>query len=296
MDHLPQLLKQAASEIDATLASIFDAKTVAGRLRDAMAYAGLGGGKRLRGFLCLQAAALFPPVQGNISYLAAAIEAVHSYSLIHDDLPSMDDDDMRRGKPSLHRAFDEATAILAGDALLTLGFEILSSSEIHPNTAVTSRLTQALAVAIGGRGMVQGQMLDIVSSTAQSVAPDALLTQIHARKTGDLIAFAAASGAIWAAAQPEAEDALWAYGRALGLAFQIADDVLDVTADPHILGKTTGKDEAQNKLTYVELYGLDRARDMAADAVEQACASLEIFGPRGHILRDLAQFVIARES
>jgi farnesyl diphosphate synthase len=295
MENLSQRMKKAASEIDATLAAILDAKTVPGRLCDAMAYASLGGGKRLRGFLCLQGAALFAPTSGHILHLAAAIEAVHSYSLVHDDLPSMDDDDMRRGKPSLHRAFDEATAILAGDALLTLGFEIVSSPEISSNAAVTARLTQSLAAAIGARGMVQGQMLDIYAR-GEAATPDALLAQIHARKTGDLIAFAAASGAIWAGAEREAEQALWEYGRALGLAFQIADDVLDVTADPHILGKTTGKDEAQNKLTYVELYGLDEAKNMAAEAVGQACASLAWFGESAEILKALAQFVITRES
>jgi farnesyl diphosphate synthase len=295
MDNLSQLMQQAASEIDATLTSIFDRKTVPGRLRDAMAYASLGGGKKLRGFLCLNTAALFAPASGQVLQLAAAIEAVHSYSLIHDDLPSMDDDDMRRGKPSLHRAFDEATAILAGDALLTLGFEIVSSPEIGPNADVTARLTQGLAVAIGARGMVQGQMLDIYAAD-EAMRPDTLLAQIHARKTGDLIAFAAASGAIWAGAPREAEQALWDYGRALGLAFQIADDVLDVTADPLILGKTTGKDEAQKKLTYVELYGLEEAKKMAADAVIKACAPLDSFGESANLLRALAQFVIARKS
>lgn len=295
MENLSHRMKQAASEIDATLTSILDAKTSPGRLRNAMAYASLGGGKRLRGFLCLHGAALFAPASGHILHLAAAIEAVHSYSLIHDDLPSMDDDDMRRGKPSLHRAFDEATAILAGDALLTLGFEIVSSPEISSDATVTARLTQSLAVAIGARGMVQGQMLDIYAR-GEAATPDALLAQIHARKTGDLIAFAAAGGAIWAGAEREAEQALWEYGRALGLAFQIADDVLDVTADPHILGKTTGKDEAQNKLTYVELYGLDEAKNMAAEAVRQACKSLAWFGERADILKALAQFVITRES
>lgn len=296
MEHLSTLMKQEAGNIDATLVSIFDQKTSPGRLRDAMAYATLGGGKKLRGFLCLSSAALFPDVAVKPLHLAAAIEAVHSYSLIHDDLPCMDDDDMRRGKPSLHRAFDEVTAILAGDALLTLGFAIVSDGEICPNPQVAMRLSQGLSAAIGARGMVQGQMLDIYASAQPIDKPNDMLAEIHARKTGDLIGFAASSGAIWAEGSAAAERALAAYGCALGLAFQIADDVLDVTADPITLGKTIGKDEAQNKLTYVELYGLEGAQKMADEAVEEACSALGLFGDNADTLRALARFVITREN
>ncbi len=264
------------------------------RLIEAMRYATLGGGKRLRGFLVTETASLFGvPAEGALR-AAASVEMLHAYSLVHDDLPAMDDDDLRRGQPSTHVRFDEATAILAGDALQTLAFETIAESRTHADAGVRIALVSALAQASGATGMVAGQMIDMEGEGRQLVLAE--VQRLHALKTGRLIRYSAEAGAILGRAEPAARARLAAYGRDLGAAFQVADDVLDATASAAELGKTAGKDQEAGKSTFVALLGTEGARDAAQTLAADAVAHLAPFGPDADRLRALARYVVERRS
>lgn len=265
-----------------------------GRLAEAMRYAALGGGKRFRPFLVCQSASLFGVAAESALRAAAAAECVHIYSLVHDDLPAMDDDDLRHGAPSAHREYDEATAILAGDALLTLAFDILAGPQTHERARVRVELVRRLAKAAGAHGMVGGQMIDLASEgkTLDMVG----ITRLQQLKTGALISFCCEAGAVLGRASPEAEHALHAYAHDMGLAYQIADDILDVEADAATLGKTAGKDAAAGKATFVSILGLERARAQARMLADQAIQHLDLFDERADLLRQAAHFVITRRN
>jgi farnesyl diphosphate synthase len=264
------------------------------RLVEAMRYAALGGGKRLRGFLVMEVAALFGVATACAARVAASVEMLHAYSLVHDDLPAMDDDDLRRGRPSAHRAFDEATAILAGDALQARAFEVLAEPDTHSDPQARCELVQALGLASGARGMAGGQMMDMVAEGEQLSAPE--VTRLQALKTGRLIQYSAEAGAILGRAPGPVRTQVAGFGRDVGAAFQIADDLLDFTAPTEVLGKTAGKDLAAGKATLVALLGEERARAQARMLAEQACAHLDGFGERAVTLRALAEFVVSRGS
>ncbi|MBM9594539.1 polyprenyl synthetase family protein [Roseitranquillus sediminis] len=255
---------------------------------EAMRYA-LRGGKRLRGFLAIESAALHDVAPAQALAAAAAVEALHAYSLVHDDLPCMDDDDLRRGRPTIHRAWDEATAVLAGDALQTLAFELAAD---QPDAEVARDLVRSLAQAAGARGMVLGQARDIAAEHGPPLDLDAV-TELQAGKTGALIRWSAEAGPRLARADT---GPLSAYADALGLAFQIADDLLDATGDAALAGKAVGKDAAAGKATFVSLLGIDGARARAAQLVDEAHAALVPYGPRAEALRDAARFVVERRS
>jgi farnesyl diphosphate synthase len=261
-----------------------------GPVAQAMLYA-VSGGKGLRGFLVVEGARLHGIPYSRSGTTAAAIEALHAYSLVHDDLPCMDDDDLRRGRPTVHRRWDEATAVLAGDALQTLAFELLAQERCPPEARLELILT--LARAAGIEGMVGGQALDIAAETATEPLTLDQIVALQAKKTGALLEWSAAAGARMAGADPAP---LLAYGRALGLAFQIADDLLDVEGTAAEVGKATGKDGARNKATFVSLLGLDAARARANSLVEEACDALAPYGPEADTLREAARFVIARRK
>jgi len=263
----------------------------AGRLAEAMRYSVFAGGKRLRPMLVLLASDLCGGEPSRALPPACAVELVHTYSLIHDDLPAMDDDDFRRGRPSCHKAFDEATAILAGDALLTLAFDVLVRP---PCEGCGAALVAELARGAGVGGMVAGQMADMAFEAAEPTAE--AVSFIHRHKTAALIATSLRLGAIAANATPDACDRLGRFGEHLGLAFQIADDVLDVEAPSKQLGKTAGKDASSGKVTYPAVFGLEESRSRARELVAQAIAELEPFGPAGGLLCEVADYVVARES
>lgn len=263
------------------------------RLAEAMRYSALGGGKRLRPFLLLESATLFGIKLENALSAAAALECVHCYSLIHDDLPAMDDDALRRGRPTLHLEFDEATAILAGDALLTLAFEIIATPSTHADPAVRGELTLGLARAAGWAGMAGGQMLDL-EAEGKSLGIDEV-RHLQTLKTGALITYACTAGATLGGAAGDDWSALEAYGRAVGRAFQLADDLLDLTGDAATVGKETGKDDEAGKATLVGLLGEDKARNELAGLEEEAIAALERFGGKAETLMDAARFVCTRE-
>ena len=267
------------------------------RVFEAMRYASLGGGKRLRAFFVLAGASLFKVGAVPALRTASAIEFVHAYSLIHDDLPAMDDDDLRRGKPSCHKQFDEATAILAGDALQTLAFEVLADTDTHGDPAVRAHLVVDLAKASGAHGMVGGQMLDLLAEqqNAEEMSIGAI-TRLQRLKTGALISFACTAGAVLGKAAEPMRNALSAYAHDVGLAFQIVDDLLDVEGDPGVVGKATGKDAAAGKATFVSILGLERARSQAGMLARQAAAHLEPFGDKADLLRQAANFVVSRRA
>jgi farnesyl diphosphate synthase len=297
-------LDAAAEDTERLLETLLAAQPADGeiarpqRVMDAMRYSALGGGKRLRPFLVVESAALFGVPRERALMAGAALECVHCYSLVHDDLPAMDNDDLRRGRPTLHRAFDDATAILAGDALLTFAFDILSRTETHPDASVRIALVRELARSSGLGGMVGGQMLDLAAEGrfgAISATEDSVVT-IQAMKTGALLHFACIAGAILGAASAAEREALSRYGRAVGVAFQIADDLLDVEGDAATVGKATGKDAAVGKATLVAVLGIAAARERLAGCVAQAESALASFGERGAILRETARFIAAREK
>lgn len=263
-------------------------------LVEAMRYSALDGGKGFRPFLCTASAALFKVDEARALRAAAAIEAVHCYSLIHDDLPAMDDDDMRRGRPSLHKAYDEATAILAGDALLTLAFDILADEATHEDGEIRLKLVSGLARAAGMNGMVGGQTIDVLSPDLKLDAGG--LTRLQKMKTGALISYAVKAGSLLGKAGDAQHHALVNYAHDVGLAFQIADDVLDVEGATDALGKTAGKDAIDGKVTFASLLGVERARDQARSLVDQAINHLDIFGPEADALRQAAEFVIQRQN
>lgn len=263
------------------------------RLFDAMRYAMFSGGKRLRPFLVTASARLFDVVESQALRVALALELLHTYSLVHDDLPAMDDDDLRRGRPTVHRQFDEATAILAGDALLTLAFDVLSDRDTHRNPDVRCELVSKLSQAAGAHGMVGGQMLDML---AEKKSYDlGQITHMQRLKTGALIEYACTAGAILGEAPQAARHALEAYAHDLGLAYQIADDLLDVTGSTETVGKAVGKDASQGKATFVALMGEERARLQGRMLADQAIAHLDVFDERADRLRHLARFVVERD-
>ncbi len=262
----------------------------------AMRYASLGGGKRIRPFLVMQSAGLFNVQEGRALRAASAIEMVHCYSLVHDDLPAMDDDDLRRGRPTTHIEFDEATAILAGDALLTKAFEVMADADTHPDGRVRADLCLALSKAAGDHGMVGGQMLDLVAEETGRELDIPEITRLQRMKTGMLIAVSCEIGAILGKASEHARHMLDHYAHDIGLAFQIADDLLDVEGDAEVVGKKTGKDAARGKATFVSLLGVEQAREQARILADQAAKHLDLFGEKATFLKDLARFIITRAA
>ena len=264
------------------------------RLQEAMRYSSLDGGKRLRPFLVVQSAKLFNCTRQGAMQVAAAVEMVHCYSLVHDDLPAMDDDDLRRGRPTCHKAYDEATAILAGDALLTKAFAILADIDTHSDPQVRCDLVAELARAAGDHGMVAGQMFDLMAGDLSLDV--AAVTRLQNLKTGLLIGFSAEAGAILGKAPWQQRQALKAYAHDLGLAFQIADDLLDVEGDVEAVGKGVRKDAEAGKATFVSLLGVTRARTQADMLWRQAIQHLDVFDARADPLRQAAQFVVERKA
>ncbi len=268
------------------------------RFLDAMRYASLGGGKRLRPFLVVETARLFGVEGEAVVRVAAAVEMIHCYSLVHDDLPALDNDDLRRGRPTVHKAFDEATAILVGDALLTLAFDVLSDEATHADPAVRIALVHALARAAGVGGMVGGQVLDLEAEATTEPHTAEAVIRLQSMKTGALLHHAVEAGAILGRADAEARAALSAYGHALGAAFQVADDILDVVADEAALGKRAGKDAGRNKATLVAVLGLEAARERCDKLVAEAIAALGRLpaGSATGVLAEAARFVARRNS
>jgi farnesyl diphosphate synthase len=264
------------------------------RVYEAMRYSALAPGKRLRPLLVLAGARLFGVMRRSALQVAAAIEMVHAYSLIHDDLPALDDSDLRRGRPTCHKEFDEATAILAGDGLLTMAFEVLAHPDTHGDPAVRCELVSALAAAAGSAGMVGGQMIDLIAET-QALDIGAI-TRLQRMKTGALIAFSCEAGAILAKAAGDVRTALRGYAHDLGLAFQIADDLLDVEGTAAETGKPVGADAAAGKATFVSILGVERARAQAQLLVGQAVAHLDLFEQRAELLRQIARYVVSRRT
>lgn len=288
MSYVDQFLREKAAKTEAALDRCFAALDLAPpSLLEAMRYSLFAGGKRLRPALALGAAEMISGDDSAALPAACALEMIHTYSLMHDDLPAMDNDDFRRGRPTAHKAFGEATAILAGDALLTLAFEVMSESG-------NIRVIREIALAAGACGMAGGQQLDI-EAEGRSIGLDDL-RRIHALKTGALIRVSVRAGALLAGAQKDVLDALSAYGEALGLAFQIADDILNVTSTEAALGKPVGSDADRDKSTYPAIMGIEGARALAEEAVSTAVAALERFGAEADIFRALARFVVERDK
>ncbi|WP_374546483.1 polyprenyl synthetase family protein [Rhodoblastus sp.] len=273
-------------------------KTRPERLLEAMRYGSLGGGKRLRPFLLVETARLFGATGDGVFRAACALEMIHCYSLIHDDLPAMDDDDLRRGRPTAHKAFDEATAILAGDGLLTFAFDVIADAPTHPDPAVRADLTLLLARAAGLGGMVGGQALDLEAEASKSPHTREFVALMQSMKTGALLLFAVEAGARIGGADAKQTAALSRYGAALGAAFQVADDILDAEGDEQALGKRAGKDADRNKATLVAALGLEQARKRRDALAEDAIQALADggFGEAAAILAEAARFTVARKS
>jgi farnesyl diphosphate synthase len=292
---LRETLSHGAAAIESALDALLPVPpTAERRVWEAMRYAVLNGGKRLRGFLVMQVAALFEAPRGAALRVAASVEMLHAYSLIHDDLPAMDDDDLRRGKPSCHRAFDEATAILAGDALQARAFEVLAETATSDDPALRCALVLALAQACGAAGMVGGQMADM-EGEGRSLS-EAEVLHMQALKTGRLLQYSVEAGAILGEATQSQRDQIAAYGSALGAAFQIADDLLDALATTEQLGKNAGKDEAAGKATLVALLGVEEAARRAKALSDEARRHLDGFGTPADPLRALASYVVSRRN
>ena len=289
-DSLTQIAADIDQEFDALLKLPGDARD---RLYAAMRHAAIGGGKRLRPLLVTATAALFHVDRAVAVRVGTAVEAIHVYSLVHDDLPCMDDDDMRRGKPTVHRAFDDATAVLAGDSLHALAFEILASPQTHPDPFVRGELVSTLALASGPEGMAGGQMMDIESENATFDLQTVM--RLQALKTGALIAASVEMGAILGHIPPEGRTHLRGYARDIGLAFQIADDILDVEGDPELAGKALQKDADAGKGTFVSLMGLERAKQQAEMLVAQANEHLSCYGSEANLLRAIANYITERD-
>lgn len=287
-------LAQTASEFDVALADLLASqRDDVPRIWDAMRYASLAGGKRLRPFLVLTCAEVCGGSRESALRVAAAVEMMHTYSLVHDDLPAMDDDDMRRGQPTLHRKFDEATAILAGDALLTLAFEVLADPATHHDGQTRAELVLGLARAGGARGMAGGQMLDL-EAEIRPVDDENQVMRLESMKTGALFAWSCEAGAVVAGAGEKERTKLRAFGAEFGMAFQITDDILDETGNPDEAGKAVGKDSERGKATLVSLRGLDGARDAALDHAQKALENLDLFGEKADLLRAAATQLIDR--
>ena len=295
MDRLENVLQHTARTVEATLDELLPPVAgPRGQVVEAMRYGCLGGGKRLRPLLVISSAGLFDVPESGALRTAAAIEMIHCYSLIHDDLPAMDDADLRRGRPSVHRAFDEATAILAGDGLLTEAFAVLADPRTAEQAEVRAELVAALAEAAGPAGMVGGQMIDL--SDERGSLDLAGITELQRLKTGAIIAFSCAAGGILGRADPADRAALDGYAGDLGLAFQIVDDLLDTEASTEDLGKPAGQDAVAGKATFVGLLGAEAAREKARDLIGSAERRLERFGERGSVLRQIARFVVDRRN
>ena len=290
------VLAERGAQVEASLRHCLDGIPMQGRLKEAMYYSLLAGGKRLRPVLCLSTASLFGLTADAAMPFAAALEMIHTYSLIHDDLPAMDDDDLRRGRPSCHKAFDEATAILAGDALLTDAFGFMASATAGIPADRVLRALAAVSSAAGAAGMVGGQILDM-DCTGRTDVPLPTLQTLHALKTGAMFRVACISGGLLAGASDADLDALRAYGEALGVTFQIVDDILDETADTATLGKPVGSDAEMGKTTYPSLIGLERSRELAQAFAEKAVDSLRGFtGADADFLRGLSLMLVTRNN
>ncbi|MBQ8870153.1 MAG: polyprenyl synthetase family protein [Alphaproteobacteria bacterium] len=296
MNNILNQIKSYCNDFNSRLAPFFE--KVEGQERrvvEAMEYSVTNGGKRLRPFLVSECAKLFD-IDFNCSFTAAiSLEMLHSYSLIHDDLPAMDNDDLRRGKPTCHKQFDEATAILAGDGLLTFAFEVLAKSDYEDKTKI--ELIKMLSIASGAvNGMIAGQMLDLSAEKMHNIQnPENIIKRIEEMKTGCLIKYACQAGGIIGQASEKQMQILSDYSRKIGIAFQIADDILDATGSQEIVGKTLKKDKNQNKLTFVSCYGVDEARTMAKRLIHEAKEIIGLFGEKSHTLQDLADFIINRD-
>jgi farnesyl diphosphate synthase len=292
---LEDRLRHVARETDALIARLLPPEQgPEARLLGAMRYATLGPGKRLRPLLVTESADLFGVPMARSLRVGAAIEVLHAYSLVHDDLPCMDDDDLRRGRPTVHRAYDEARAVLAGDGLQSMAFEILADPATHPSAEVRIDLVRALAHAAGPAGMVGGQAIDLAAATLDLDA--AAVTRLQNLKTGAVFAFCCEAGGILGHASPQQRVALRAYAHDFGLAYQIADDLLDIEGDAAVVGKAVGKDENAGKATLVGLLGVEGARRQAALLANQAARHLDAFGDKAGLLRELAAFAIARRA
>ena len=292
---LPTAMARVAGDVEAALEALLPpVEGAEARLAEAMRYATLGGGKRIRAFLVMECAALFAVSQTCAARVAASVEMLHAYSLVHDDLPAMDNDDLRRGKPTTHKAFDEATAILVGDALQTRAFEVLAEPDTHSDPNARCELVAGLGAAAGARGMAGGQMIDMLAEGQTLDGP--AVARLQALKTGRLIQFSAEAGAILGRAPLPQRHLVAAYGRDLGAAFQIADDLLDAEGSTEETGKTAGKDAAAGKATMVAVLGVERARAQAELLARQAAGHLDGFGDRGALLRSLAAYTVTRRN
>jgi farnesyl diphosphate synthase len=289
------LVKDTAEAVEKTIGRLLpESDLPEAPLYEAMRYASMGGGKRLRPFMVIQSAKLFGVDEMRARRVGAALEMLHCYSLIHDDLPAMDNSETRRGKPATHIEFDEATAILAGDALLTLAFQVISENETHEDPRVRIELVNMLSLAAGGHGMVGGQMLDLIAEGEDFDL--GTISRLQRMKTGKLMAFACESGAVLGKASDIYRRSLRNYAFDLGLAFQVTDDILDVEADPGILGKPANQDEAAGKATFVSTLGKEQARQRAEMLVEQSVGHLHVFGNRADVLKELAYYVLERRA
>ncbi len=295
MTRLSDAMKETATLVDAELDKLLQMpKTPESRLVEAMRYSCLSGGKRLRPFLLLTSADLFNVTKSGALRVAAALEMLHCYSLIHDDLPCMDNDDMRRGKPSCHIQFDETTAVLAGDALLTRAFDVIASEPSHSDPNIRCQLVLELARASGYTGMIGGQMLDMMAGNLDMDLVE--VTRLQQMKTGRLIGFACEAGAIMGKAPYNERQILKAYARDIGLAFQIVDDLLDVEGSVEEMGKRVRKDVDADKATFVSFVGEEEAKKQAETLASQAISYLDIFDEKADLLRDLARFIVERRS
>jgi len=297
---LKQHLAKRGKYIEAALEGILgtallpDETARPGRLLAAMRHGALNGGKRLRPVLVHETAKLFGRVDDGVLKAACALELVHCYSLVHDDLPAMDDDDLRRGQPTVHKAYDEATAILAGDALLTLAFDLITDEAVHKDPGVRLTLSRELSRAAGIGGMAGGQMLDLESEHRDRTEAD--IRQLQSMKTGALLRYACRAGARLADAPETDIDCLTRFGEVIGLAFQLADDLLDVEASPEAMGKATGKDAEAGKATLVGLWGVEKTRAELVRLQKEADKLLSAYGPRAETLSALAAFIVSRTS
>lgn len=293
--YLIRALSQAAAAVDLELGRVLPTPTgLHARVQEAMRYAITAGGKRLRPFLVIESAKLFNVDPAFALRAAAAIELVHTYSLVHDDLPCMDDDDMRRGQPTVHVAFDEATAVLVGDALLTIAFEVLASEQTHPSADVRCKLIARLAEASGSNGMIGGQMIDMEAPT-QSLSADSIIL-LQRMKTGALFEFACEAGAILGQASAEHCDRMRSYARDFGLVFQITDDLLDALSTAEMAGKAVGKDKEQGKATLISAFGVSGARDKAEQLARRAADALAPYGATAAALQELPMYLLDRQS
>ncbi len=293
MNNFKEQLKIARATVDQNLEKWLPLPdNLSARVVDAMRYASIGGGKAFRAFLILTTAKMFDLSEQNAINIATALEMVHAYSLIHDDLPAMDNDTMRRGKPTVHIQFDEATAILAGDGLLTNAFEVLADETTHPDGNIRAKLVKMLAHLAGKDGMVGGQMIDLIGEK-QTLNLEQI-EMLQDKKTGALLMFASVASAVAAKASDEQLNALKTYAKCIGLMFQITDDILDVVGDSATVGKTLGKDQTETKSTFVSVLGLEAARKKAEDLGVQAEQALSIFGDKANALKEAARFILER--